>query len=226
MRGGAGGGDVSGGNRLPFCPQAFELGIAERDVVVVLHRHVEFVARRGGRAEACISKVGGPHDHPAIGVLVVVVREAEVELCVEVLRLVDAHFQASRNDIVAELKNALLDFSVVSGGADIGDKRIRIAPLCFPRVHSEEHLPGGRLLAEEAVQVYADEYLDFGGACQLAPHLEIARRAEIACDGAEEAEPVGHARRSGYGAQLREKRVADLIVEEFRGHGEKASNRT
>ena len=136
-------------------PKLLKLLLAVSHVVIILHGHVQFVARRVAGAEALLADVAAAHDDPAVAMLAVVLREAEVELGVKVFGGMDAHLQATAADVLAELPYAFVHLFAVVRLPHVVQEILAIL-LQGSLMVAEEHLAGGLRLTEHVVDIDAD----------------------------------------------------------------------
>lgn len=171
-------------------PQLLKLAFAVSHVVVVLHRHIEFVAGRLSGAETLFGEVAAAHDDPAVAVLVVLPRQAEVEFGVEVLGRMDAQLQATAGNIVTKLTDALVHLAAIVRLPHITQKILAVLFQRFVTV-AEEHLASGLCLMKHIVDIDTDKDFDFLCGRQFLKQFEVAAGTEIANHGVEDVE-VGH----------------------------------
>ena len=88
-------GNIIRRERNGLFPQLTKLLLAIADIGKVLHGYVQLIAWRLSDAKTGVRYVRTTHDDPSVGVFVVMFGQTQVELGVEVLRLVNTHFYHS-----------------------------------------------------------------------------------------------------------------------------------
>ena len=71
-------------------PQMLKFLLAVMHIVIILHGHIQLIARRFGGAEPLRTEVAAAHNDPAVAMLAVALRQTEIELRVEVFGGMDA----------------------------------------------------------------------------------------------------------------------------------------
>ncbi len=107
------------GHRNGIVPELLELFLAIVHIVIVLHSHIELVARRLGGAESLSAEVAATHNNPAVAVFTVVLGQAEVEFCMEVFSGVYAQLQATFRYVCAKLTDALVNLGRIFRLVDV-----------------------------------------------------------------------------------------------------------
>ena len=171
-------------------PQMLKFLLAVMHIVIILHGHIQLIAWRFGGAEPLRAEVAAAHNDPAVAMLAVALRQAEIELRVEVFGGMDAQLQTSFGDVGAELADALIHIGSVFRLIDIAEEILAI--LFETRLPvAEKQFAGGLRLSEKIVDVDADEDADFADILQLLAQFEVAAGTKIANHGMEDVE-VGH----------------------------------
>ena len=129
------------------------------DIVEVFQRYIEFVLGRLLDAQTGVGNVGRAHNYPTVAMLAVVLRQAEIEFCMQVFGGVDAHLKSSGCKVLAHLQNAFLDFGRVLGIDNVFLEAVVIDFLCL--VFIGQHQECLVVLAEYIVDIDTYQYLDF-----------------------------------------------------------------
>ena len=125
------------------------------------------------------------------------------------------HLNNAVGDVLDELKNAFLDILSVFRVLDVVDEVIRKDPFRLLGIGEGKHSLL-LLLAEDVIDVDADEDLDLLDVLQFRAELEVARGTEIAGHGLKGMKERPKIVRNT--AQFLEERVAVLIRKELRRH--------